>query len=60
MSLNVYTPKNRAQLREAKPNKFARRNKSIHYIVGDFNALTQKWTDLFIQTGTIESNSTIK
>lgn len=48
MSLNVYTPKNRAQLREAKPNKFAR-NKSIHYIVGDFNALTQKWTDLFIK-----------
>ena len=60
MSLNVYTPKNRAQLLEAKSNKFARRNKSIRYIVGDFNAPAQKWTDLFIQRGTIESNSSIK
>lgn len=60
MSLNVYTPKNRAQLLEAKSNKFARSNKSIHYTVGDFNAPAQKWTDLFIQRGTIESNSTIK
>ena len=46
MSLNVYTPKNRAQLHEAKTNKFARRNKSIHYIVGDFNPPAQRWTDL--------------
>lgn len=60
MRLNVYTHKNRAQLLEAKTNKFARRNKSIHYIVGDFNAPAQKRTDLFIQRGTIESNSTIK